>query len=92
MRSDRFRIAASRTPRTPPAIMSPALSASSPADALEPVVHCSVQVVSASYPDDAADADALLAAVRSRLPTPSPPSEKAQPTGAGAPSLGDVSS
>jgi diguanylate cyclase (GGDEF)-like protein len=63
-------------------------------DALEPIVHCTAQVVSAAYPGDTTDADALMAAVRSRLDTQtSQPGE--EPGGASSPSvpsLGDVPS
>lgn len=63
-------------------------------DALEPVVHRSAQVVSATYPGDATDADALLAAVRSRLDAlaPQPDSDQSEPSRAGAPNVGDVPS
>ncbi len=63
-------------------------------DALEPVVHCTAQVVSAAYPQDAADADALLAAALDRLGASASTakdtrSETARP---GALGLGDASS
>ncbi len=62
-------------------------------DALEPVVYRSLQVVSVTYPDDATDASALMAAARARLGSSAPP-EGAHGEGSrsGAPRLGDVPS
>ncbi|MDH4140673.1 MAG: GGDEF domain-containing protein [Coriobacteriia bacterium] len=63
-------------------------------DALEPVVHCNAQVVSATYPDDAAEADALMAAARDRLGLSEPRSEGdpgAEPR-LGASNLADIPS
>jgi diguanylate cyclase (GGDEF)-like protein len=63
-------------------------------DALEPVVHRSAYVVSATYPDDADDRDALLALARDRLEAASASlgGNVIEPSGASAPGLGDVSS
>ena len=63
-------------------------------DALEPIVHSSVQVASIIYPDDATDAEGLMAGVLARLgsaPDVPESAREAEPRGS-APSLGDVPS
>ena len=63
-------------------------------DALEPIVHRNVQVVSATYPVDATEADALMAGARARLDALAPHVgiEQSEPPRAAAADFGDAPS
>ncbi len=61
-------------------------------DALEPVVHRSVEVVSVAHPDDATDPRTLMSTARERLGPPAqrPDGEQVEVSSSGVPSLEDV--